>query len=309
MAPMKLLLSLIGALLCLARLRWLRGRLPWPGRRQRIHARPRCGRRRACAPHAVRTRAKPPWVREELIALAAQSALSCRHLALVFNRRHAGQGTRVGKTFVANLLRQHQADICLRRNALRQRRYTPGPPNDVWGMDGTGKTDDAGERHFLLGIVDHGTRRCLTLAALADKCSVTIVRALCDAVERHGMPKAVRTDNEAIFQSRLFTLALRLLGIRHQTTELHCPWQNGRIERFFGTLKDKLDRWAVADAAALRASLVIFRAWYNHVRPHQHLQGLTPAEAWEGVDLRRPPRRRLWFDAWDGLLQGEYLQR
>jgi hypothetical protein len=45
------------------------------------------------------------------------------------------------------------------------------------------------------------------------------------------------------------------------------------------------------------------------VRPHQHLQGRTPAEVWGGIDIyRRRVRRRLWFEAWDGLLQGEYLQ-
>ena len=36
------------------------------------------------------------------------------------------------------------------------------------------------------------------------------------------------------------TLALRLMGIRHQRIDPHCPWQNGRIERFFGTLKPHL---------------------------------------------------------------------
>ena len=130
-------------------------------------------------------------------------------------------------------------------------------------------------------------------------------------LQRYSKPggRRVRTDNEAVFQSRLFKTALRLLGIRHQTTELHCPWQNGRIERFFGTLKQQLDRWAVADRGSLNASLMAFRFWYNHVRPHQHLQGRTPAEVWEGVDPRRPPYKRLWFEAWDGLLQGEYLQR
>jgi putative transposase len=176
-------------------------------------------------------------------------------------------------------------------------------------MDGTGKTDEEGQLHFLLGIVDHGTRRCVTLQALKDKASITVLRALCDAIERCGKPRAIRTDNEAVFNSRLFRFALALLGIRKQTTELHCPWQNGRIERFFGTLKGKLDRWAVADGERLNASLAAFHLWYNHVRTHQHLQWSTPMEAWHKIDLRRPPQRRLWFDAWDGLLQGEYLQR
>jgi putative transposase len=100
-----------------------------------------------------------------------------------------------------------------------------------------------------------------------------------------------------------------VLGIRRGTTELHCAWQNGRIERCFGTLKEKLDRWAVADGVALKASPVVFRCWYNHVRTHQHLGGCTPMEAWNKTDLRRRPTRLVWFEGWDGLLQGEYLQR
>lgn len=258
----------------------------------------------------MRTRAKPAWVCEELIALTAcGTSLGCRTLADIFNRRHAGDGVSVGKTFVADLLKHRQAEIRLRQRALKRRRYRPGKPNVIWGLDGTGKADAVGRAHFLLGILDHGTRRCLTLEALKNKQAVTVVRALCDAVERHGCPKAIRTDNEAVFQSKVFHRALALFGIRHQTTELHCPWQNGRIERFFGTLKEKLVPWAVADAPSLNASLAVFRLWYNHVRPHQHLQGRTPAEAWGGVDVRRPIIRRVWFEAWDGLLQGEYLQR
>jgi transposase InsO family protein len=40
-------------------------------------------------------------------------------------------------------------------------------------------------------------------------------------------------------------------GVRHQRTEPGCPWQNGRIERLFGTLKQKLDQWEVAGFEAL----------------------------------------------------------
>jgi transposase InsO family protein len=258
----------------------------------------------------VRTRAKPAWIRQEIITLAARAPeLGCRTLRHIFNRRHEGIH-RIGHDFVWRVLRDHQAEIRLQRRQLRQRLYRPGKPNCVWGMDGTGKTDETGNTHFLLGIVDHGTRRCLGLKALPNKSTITLLRALLDTVERHGVPKTIRTDNEAIFNSPLFDFALHKLGIDHQTIEHHCPWQNGRIERFFGTLKQMLDRWAVPDPTGLNAALVQFVAWYNHVRPHQHLQGMTPMEAWRGLDARRRPIvRRVWFEAWDGLLQGEYLQR
>lgn len=112
----------------------------------------------------------------------------------------------------------------------------------------------------------------------------------------------IRTDNEAIFTSRTFRTGLALMGIRHQRTQVACPWQNGRIERFFGTLKNKLDRWIVKDAAQLDTSLRLFRFWYNHVRPHRHLDGATPAEVWSRPGKGR--RHEQWFEAWDGLLTG-----
>ncbi|WP_153242690.1 integrase core domain-containing protein, partial [Frateuria defendens] len=92
-------------------------------------------------------------------------------------------------------------------------------------------------------------------------------RELVIAFRRFGVPRAIRVDNEACFNSRLMKAALTLLGIRLQTIDLHCPWQNGRIERFFGTLKHHLDRIAIVDKDELRTKLIEFRAWYNHARP------------------------------------------
>ncbi len=130
------------------------------------------------------------------------------------------------------------------------------------------------------------------------------------AIGQYGKPRSLRTDNEAVFTSRLFRLALSMLGIRHQTTDLHCPWQNGRIERFFGTLKEQLRQLSVESVGALNLALMEYRFWYNHVRPHQNLGGATPAEVWAGVDPYRDRfRKEHWFEAWDGLLQGHYLRR
>ena len=113
-----------------------------------------------------------------------------------------------------------------------------------------------------------------------------------------------------MFCSRLFRCGLFVLGIRHQRTDSGCPWQNGRVERFFGTLKVKLDLWQVGKQAALDYSLGEFRFWYNHVRLHQNLDGRTPAEAWAGVDVfAKKPKGEFWFEAWNGLLQGYYLLR
>lgn len=150
----------------------------------------------------------------------------------------------------------------------------------------------------------------LCLEALPNKSSCVLILKLVAAIKRYGKPYIVRTDNESIFTSQLFGLALFLLGIRQQRTDPGCPWQNGRIERLFGILKEKLDRLAVHSFEALNGALGGFRFFYNHVRAHENLDARTPAEAWVGDDpFARPPKREYWFEAWEGLLSGYYLRR
>ena len=120
---------------------------------------------------------------------------------------------------------------------------------------------------------------------MKDKSSITLLRCILDCIEQYGMPKIIRTDNEAVFTSKLFRLGLKCLGIRHQVIQKAAPWQNGRMERLFGTLKDCLDCWMVDSLEQLNDDLVIFKFWYHHVRPHQHLDGKTPAEVWNGRDI------------------------
>ncbi|WP_303908946.1 integrase core domain-containing protein [Thiohalomonas denitrificans] len=232
----------------------------------------------------------------------------CRSLADTFNRRFAHAGTTVGKTYVSDTIRKYRYEILLLRKRLKNRPPKPMPINKVWAMDLTGKADATGQIHSILGLLEHGSRVNLCLQALRDKSSLTLLRCLIAAVERYGKPECLRTDNEAIFTSRQFRFGLWLLGIRHQPIEKGCPWMNGRVERFFGTLKSKLDRWEIDSADQLNRALVPFRFWYNHVRPHQHLDGRTPAEVWKDDDLDFRPRTESWFAAWDGLLTGYYLR-
>jgi transposase InsO family protein len=248
----------------------------------------------------------------EVVRLKALMAdAGCRRIADTFNRLHAARhAMTVSKPWVAAAVRKHRIEIEERRREWKRRIPSPMPVNRVWGMDLTGKADLGGRVHPILGIVDHGSRFTVGLQALPDKATIAILRALLDAIERFGKPRAVRTDNEAVFTSRFFRLALWTLGIRHQRTELHCPWQNGRVERFFGTLKEGLDRWQVDGCDQLALALGDFRDWYNHVRPHQHLGGWTPAEAWAGIDpYVVVPKAVSYFSAWDGTLTGFHMRR
>ena len=215
----------------------------------------------------------------------------------------------MSKSYVAYTLRQRQYEIAEARRKIKQRSATTGPANHTWALDLTGKQDIYGKQHALLGLIDHGSRRLLALTRLPNKSAWTLLGYLFLAIGRYGKPQALRSDNERIFTGRLFRTALRLAGIRQQLSDLGCPWQNGRIERLFGTLKGKLDRWRVVDGEQLQRALGQFHFWYNAVRPHQNLGGRTPLEAWRGIDpYRQAPKQEKWFEAWDGLLQGYHLR-
>ena len=257
-------------------------------------------------------RAKPEWVRQEVLRLKALMPHSgCRKIADVFNRRFAvGRKMTVGKTYVSNTIRQHYYEIAILRRQIKNARPRAVPRNLTWAIDLTGKTTLDRQTRLVLTILEHASRAALTLEALHNKSSWTLIGKLAAAIKRYGKPRMIRTDNEAIFTSRVFGFALFLLGIRHQRTDLHCPWQNGRVERFFGTLKERLDQLAVTSFDALNSALGEFRFFYNHVRSHQNLAGATPAEAWACVDPHSTRfKQEYWFEAWDGLLQGYYLRR
>lgn len=278
--------------LCRRLLRWMQSRPRgyWPS--------PRTGgpTRR---PHAL---PKPRWVREEIIRLKAlMPDAGCRTIMHGFNRRFADRRSMtVGKTYVADTIRRQQyAILCLRRT-LKHRVPRPIPRNLIWGMDLLTKTDATGHQHMVLAIVDHASRACLCVQRLTDKSSLTIWRHLVTVCRHYGCPRFLRADNEAVFTSHGLRLALRFLGIRLQHSEPGCPWQNGRVERLIGTVKRLLLQHPLEDAASLDRALAHTRQVYNHLRPHQHLQGRTPAEVWAGVDVFAPTRKsRRWLRRWE----------
>lgn len=304
--------------LCLLLLMWLR---LWriclacvdPHRARRAPHGPRSRVTPLAAGAFHRARRKPAWVLRQLILLKAHMPQAgCRLLAITFNRVFAHHEVSLSKSFVHRALRDQAYAVMQARKAIRLARPRAVAVNACWGLDLTGRQDGAGVVHTILGLLDHGSRRVLALKAIALKSGWHLLGHLCFAIAEFGRPRSVRTDNEACFTGRVFASGLRLLGIGHQRIDLHCPWQNGRIERFFGTLKPYLKQWQFDGALALDLSLAEFGNWYNAIRPHQNLDGRTPLEAWNNVDPFHapcPPKSVEFVQNWDGLLAGFHIRR
>jgi putative transposase len=160
-------------------------------------------------------------------------------------------------------------------------------------------------------LIDHGSRAALCLQTLVVRNSWTILGYLCLSIGRYGKPRSIRTDNEAIFNSFVFRTFLKLAGIRKQTIPTCSPWCNGRIERFFGTLKPVLKQFSPFDRHDLQTALQEFILFYNHCRPHQNLENRTPAEVWNKQSENRLSGKKdfISVQALRGALTGFQVRR
>jgi len=67
-----------------------------------------------------------------------------------------------------------------------------------------------------------------------------LVHGFSQALQRRGLPRALLSDNGSAMISAEFTQGLHRLSILHNTTLPYCPHQNGKQERFFWTLEERL---------------------------------------------------------------------
>jgi hypothetical protein len=84
----------------------------------------------------------------------------------------------------------------------------------LWALDCTFHSDNQGHTHAMLGVIDHGSRLLLGLKRITQRNAWTMLGHLCLAIGQHGKPQAIRTDNEAVFKSRLLRIVLKHLRIR-----------------------------------------------------------------------------------------------
>jgi hypothetical protein len=69
------------------------------------------------------------------------------------------------------------------------------------------------------------------------------------------------------------------LGIKHRYTQPYRPQTNGKVERFWRTVREDLLEEADYDNLfELKDELLQYMCYYNHERPHQGIDGKKPAE-------------------------------
>ena len=247
---------------------------------------------------------KPFWVQDELIYLKIHlSKYGCRKIAQSFNRKFADTNITVSKSYVYNVIKTNSYEIIKQRKKLKNKIPRKIDNNRIWSIDLT----TIKERQ-VLGVIDGGSRALLTLKHLKDKRTINIIRALLNTIELYGKPKVIHSDNEIVFTSKLMSMVLYILGIRHQITQIASPWQNGKIERLFLTMKESFQDIIFPTTKSLETGLKEFHFFYNHIRPHQHLNYLTPNEAWSNKPMANSKTHEaIYFNALCGNVAGFYF--
>jgi transposase InsO family protein len=187
----------------------------------------------------------------------------------------------------------------LRRNGLLGPRHGQcGPfqrferayPNELWQMDFKGDFGtQSGARCYPLTVLDDHSRFNLALEACGDQTRATVQSALTSAFQVYGLPESILCDNgppwgasEPVCPYTGLGVWLLRLGIAVKHGRPYHPQTQGKDERFHRTLgADLLDRHTWSDLQHCAREFPGYRYRYNCTRPHDSLNGDTPASHYQ----------------------------
>jgi putative transposase len=247
-------------------------------------------KRRACelidiarsglAYRSVRAERDAPTL-EAMRRLAAQYPRYGYRRIRVFLRR---EGNPMSRHRAHRLWRLAGLQLPRRRPRRRVATSRPRPlpafgPNHVWAYDFVFDASASGQQIKCLTVIDEFTRECLAIDVAGSIRSVRVIEVLKRLISLHGAPRFLRSDNGPEFVSHAILEWLDNEKIETALIDPGKPWQNGDAESFNGKFRDEclsLEWFRSREEA--RVVIETWRRHYNHVRPHQSLEDLTPIE-------------------------------
>lgn len=182
----------------------------------------------------------------------------------------------------------------LRRKAKRRLpTRAPEPltvPNSLghtWSMDFMSDKLHNNIRFRTFNVIDDYNRELLGIDIGTSIPSLRVIRYLDQLAECHGYPNKIRVDNGSEFTSSIFTDWAAANNILIEYIKPGCPYQNAYIERFNRSYRNEvldcyrnevLDCYLFNNLNEVRQLTDEWINVYNHERPHDSLNDMTPAE-------------------------------
>lgn len=189
---------------------------------------------------------------------------------------------------ITNILRRHGLlGDGMRSGADAIIRFERNEPNDLWQMDFKGHfAMDGGARCHPLTVLDDHSRCNLVLGACLNESRIAVQPLLEQAFRRYGLPRQILCDHGSPWCGGGGVTGLEIwlnrLGVRLIHGRVRHPQTQGKEERFHRTLNVEVIRretlWL--DIAHCQREFDRWQAVYNHKRPHEALDMLTPWSAY-----------------------------
>ena len=161
--------------------------------------------------------------------------------------------------------------------------------NASWSMDFMSDALLSGRKFRVLNLLDDYNREALAIEVDTSFRAERVIRVLEQIISWRGKPQRIRVDNGPEFISTKLGLWCEEHHIKLQFIQPGKPSQNAYIERFNGSFRrDVLDAYLFETLSQVR---ILAEEWmndYNYDRPHDALNGRSPADML-AVDLWKTP--------------------
>ena len=204
------------------------------------------------------------------------------------------EGYCVGRKLVRSLMREMGIHTVYPKANLSKRNFRESVvpyllrnkvvyfPNQVWSIDITYIKMHRGHM-YLTAIIDWYSRKIVGWNLSDTLDTQSVIDAVQDAVETHGTPAILNSDQGCQFTSEAYKRLLKDFHIR-QSMDGKSRWaDNIMIERWFRSLKTELIYInEFSTPKSLRIAIRQYIQDYNTIRPHEALDYATPEEAYRG---------------------------
>jgi len=161
----------------------------------------------------------------------------------------------------------------------------PERPHHVWHTDIT-EIRVLWKRFEIAAVLDGYSRKLLAIRAFARRPNTHDMNLLIKEASRisDATPRFLISDHGSQFRRR-FKEACEQQGIKHVKGKVRVWQLNGKIERFFRTMKDWMrSTWMIPSTDGMQRRLNEYQNWYNELRVHAAHEAHTPEDMIRGVE-------------------------
>jgi transposase InsO family protein len=243
----------------------------------------------------------PAEIREQIVALALeQPELSPRELAVRFTdeRRYFVSEATVYRLLKSQDLITSPAYIVIK--AADEFRDKTTAPNQLWQTDFTYLKVVGWGWYYLSTVLDDFSRYIVAWKLCTTMQASDVTATLDLALGAAGLDQAwvmqrprLLSDNGPSYVASDLANWLGIRGMTHIRGAPCHPQTQGKIERWHQTLKNRILLEHAYLPGELEARVTAFVEHYNHLRAHESLDNLTPADVYlgRGEDILRERAR------------------